>query len=98
MADTWDMTERSTHKKTDSKGRLTLGEAFANCTLIVEQRGSEIVLQRARVIPESEAWLYENQKALASVRRGLKQANAGEFSDGPDLDKAAKLSDQLDAE
>ena len=92
------MAKRTMHKQTDSKGRLTLGEAFANCTLIVEQRGHEIVLQRARVIPESEAWLYENPAALASVRRGLKQASERKLSDGPDLDEAARVADGLEAE
>lgn len=92
------MTKRTTHKQTDSKGRLTLGEAFKNCTLIIEERGSEIVLKRARVIPESEAWLYENQDALASVRRGLKQATARQLSNGPDLHEAAELADRLEAE
>ena len=85
-----------TTKNTDSKGRLTLGEAFANKTLIVEMRGTDIVLHLARVIPEAEAWLYENSTALAAVRRGLKQARAGKLSDGPDLSKAAKLVEKLE--
>lgn len=87
------MTKRTTLQQTDSKGRLTLGKAFANCTLIVEERGHEIVLQRARVLPESEAWLYEDLAALAAVRRGLKQATQRRLSDGPNLDEAAKLAD-----
>ncbi len=94
------MVNRSTQtKNTDSKGRLTLGEAFANRTLIIEERGDEIVLRLARVIPEREAWLYENEEARASVRRGLKQAKAGKFAKrGPDLAEAAKLADQLQDE
>lgn len=79
----------------DSKGRLTLGEAFANRAVIVEDRGDEIVLRLARVIPEREAWLYENPTARDAVRRGLNQARRGELSDGPDLGKAAKLADKL---
>jgi hypothetical protein len=55
-------------------------------------------LQRARVIPESEAWLYENQAALASVRRGLKQATARKLSDGPDLNEAPGLTDRLETQ
>lgn len=90
------MAKRATQtKNTDSKGRLTLGEAFANRTVIVEDRGEEIVVRLARVIPEGEAWLYENPTALASVRRGLKQARSKELSDGPDLAKAAKLTAKL---
>ncbi len=83
-------------KTTDSKGRLTLGEAFANRTLIVEVQGTRIVLQLARVIPEGEAWLYDNPGALGSVRRGLRQARKRQFSDGPDLKAAAKIARELE--
>jgi hypothetical protein len=82
-------------KNTDSKGRLTLGVAFANKTLIVEERGNEIVLHLARVIPEREAWLYDNPTALAALRRGLKQARSRQLSDGPDSAQAAKLAKKL---
>lgn len=74
-------------RNTDSKGRITLGESYANRTMLIEERGDEIVLRLARVIPEQESWLYENDKALASLRRGLKQARAGAFAKkGPDLE------------
>jgi hypothetical protein len=46
-------------RNVDSKGRLTLGEAFANRTVLVEERGEgEVLIRLARVIPEREAWLY----------------------------------------
>jgi hypothetical protein len=90
------MTKLTGTKNTDAKGRVTLGEAYANRTLIVEQKGSDIVLHLARVIPEREAWLYENSTALAAVRRGLKQARSGKLSDGPDLSKAASLAEKLE--
>ena len=93
------MAKRTTQtKNTDSKGRVTLGEAYANQTLIVEDRGYEIVLKLARVIPEREAWLYDNSGALAAVRRGLKAAASQQFSDGPDLAAAARLAEELDAD
>jgi len=82
-------------KNTDSKGRLTLGDAFANKTIIIEERGDEIVLHLARVIPEREAWLYDNPTALGAVRRGLKQAKERKLSNGPNLTNAAKLADKL---
>ena len=66
-------------RKTDSKGRITLGKPFANRTVFVEQRGDEIVVRLARVIPEREAWLYENSKALVRVRKGLDQAMKRKF-------------------
>lgn len=90
------MTRRATHtRNTDSKGRLTLGEAYANRTVIVEERGHDIVLRLARVIPEDEAWLYDDPTALTAVRRGLKQAKSRQLSDGPDLAKSAKLAEAL---
>ena len=86
------------HKNTDSKGRVTLGEHFANRAVIVEQRSDhEVVVRLARVIPEREAWHYENSKALAAVRRGLDQARKGSVTkNSPDLKAAAKLAAQLE--
>ena len=86
------------HKSTDAKGRITLGSRFANRAVIVESRGNdEVVVRLARVIPEREAWLYENPQALASVRRGLEQARKGKVAKKtPDLKLAAKLAAQLD--
>lgn len=83
----------STSRVTDSKGRVTLGEAFANRTVLVERDGDRIIITPARVIPERESWLYQNTKALGSVRRGLEQARAGEFAlNPPDLESAAELA------
>jgi hypothetical protein len=84
-------------KNTDSKGRLTLGESFANRTVIIEDHGEgELLVRLARVIPEREAWLYDNKEALAAVRRGLKQATEGKFAKkGPDLKSAAALAEEL---
>ena len=86
------------HKSTDSKGRVTLGGHFANRAVIVEHRSEdEVIVRLARVIPEREVWLYENPKALASVRRGLDQARKGNVTKKPpDLKAAAKLAEQLE--
>jgi hypothetical protein len=77
-----------TTKTVDSKGRIALGKAFANSPVIVEQISpTEIRIVKARVIPEDEAWLWDNQEALASVKRGLTQAKNSEFAENaPDLD------------
>ena len=85
-------------KNTDSKGRVTLGGHFANRPVIVEHRSDdEVIVRLARVIPEREVWLYENPKALASVRRGLDQARKGNVTKNPpDLKAAAKLAKQLE--
>ncbi len=83
-------------KHVDSKGRLTLGESFANAIVLVEAReDGEVIIKRARVIPAGEAWLYDNKTALASVRRGLKQAAEGDFVAEPDFKSAAESIEQL---
>ena len=86
------------HKNTDSKGRVALGGHFANRAVIVEHRGDdEVIVRLARVIPEREAWLYEDPKALASVRRGLDQARNGNIAkNSPDIKKALKLAEKLE--
>ena len=100
MGHTDDMTMRLQvrHKSTDSKGRVTLGGHFANRAVLVEHRSEdEVVVRLARVIPEDEVWLYENPKALASVRRGLDQARKGHVTKKPpNLKAAAKLAEQLE--
>jgi hypothetical protein len=48
------------------------------------------------VIPEREAWLYENPKAMTAVRRGLDQARKRHVAKTPpDLKAGAKLAAQL---
>ena len=82
-------------KQTDSKGRITLGKAFANKTVLVDEVDGEVRVRVGHVIPANEAWLYDNKKAVASVRRGLAQASKREFVDGPDLAAAQEFADQL---
>ncbi len=86
------------HKSADSKGRVSLGGHFANRAVIVEHRSDdEVVVRLARVIAEGEAWLYENPKALALVRRGLDDARKGNVTKkAPDLKAAAKLAKLLE--
>lgn len=88
---------RAVHKTTDAKGRIALGSHFANRAVIVEQQGEDaIVVRLARVIPEREAWLYDNPQALALVRRGLGEARRGKVAGkAPDLKAAAKLAAKL---
>ena len=42
--------------------------------------------------PPSEAWLFSNKEAHASVMRGLDQARRGDFVDPPDLDEGERLA------
>ena len=82
-------------KQADSKGRVTLGKAFANKIVLIEKRGNRVIVRPGRVIPENEAWLYENEVALNAVRRGLNQARKGTFAKAPDLKAARKLADKI---
>lgn len=84
-------------KNTDARGRLALGERFANQRFIVtEVSETEIKLEAACVIPAREAWLYKNPTALAAVLRGIEDARAGRFSSNPpDLDADQAFVDEL---
>ncbi|MGH7244895.1 MAG: hypothetical protein ACREJD_15890 [Phycisphaerales bacterium] len=76
----------------DSKGRLTLDGRFAGRTVLLEEsEEGSIVIRLARVVPEAEAWLYENPEALKRVRRGLKDAESRNFATkAPNLKSDAK--------
>jgi len=85
-----------TTKTTDSKGRVTLGERFANRTVIVEEIDeTEVRISLARVVPEREMWLHDNRAANTAVRRGLTDAKEGRLSISPDLASDAALADRL---
>lgn len=73
-----------TTKTVDDKGRVALGSRFANRQVIIEETNeSQIIITLAKVVPEREAWLYNNPAALESVLRGLSQARDGKFSTNP---------------
>ena len=84
-------------KTTDSKGRLTLGERFANWTVIVEEIDeTEVRITLARVVPERELWLHENREAAAAVHRGLADARVGRLTTPtPDLAADTALVERL---
>jgi hypothetical protein len=86
-------------KTADSKGRINFGKDFANKTFIIEQIGeTEMRIELARVIPEREAWLYQNAEAKESVLRGLRQAKARKFSKSPpNLAADQSLVDETEA-
>ena len=81
----------------DNKGRVGLGDRFANRSVIIQTLSeTEVVIKLARVIPESESWLYENAEALAAVRMGLAQARDGKLTAGPDVAAADKIVAELE--
>lgn len=72
--------------KPDSKHRVTLGtcRVKAHHYRVYENAAGQIVLDPQTSIPSSEAWLFQNKKALASVRRGLAQARSGKTVKAPE--------------
>lgn len=84
-----------TTKTIDEKGRLTLGREFAGRQVQIEDRDGEIALIFCRTVPDREAWLWENEVALAMVRRGIEQAAEGGIGDGPDLNAALAFADSI---
>lgn len=82
-------------KQADGRGRISLGTGLANRTFLMETSGDCIVIRPARVIPEREAWLYENEEALDRVRTGLAQARGRKFAKAPSLKAARGLSAEM---
>jgi predicted transcriptional regulator len=88
-----------TTKTADSKGRVTLGQAFANKLIqIHEQADGRLILIPCRAIPEREAWLYENEHALDMVREGLAAAAAGRLVERSDIDEIFAFGESIPGE
>jgi hypothetical protein len=61
----------------DRKGRVGLGAlAKGVSSFHVTVSGDRIILEPFAEIPAREKWLFENPKALASVKRGLTDSEA----------------------
>jgi hypothetical protein len=92
------MTKISELKQADGRGRVSLGSAFANCPFLVEVTGDRIIMRPARVIPEGEAWLYENERALALVRKGLEESRNRKFAKTSRFEEARQLAERIPEE
>ena len=79
----------------DGKGRVTLGTAAAGRTVQVEETPDGFAIRFCRVIPESEAWLWENEATLKRVLRGISEAKAGDVVRDVDLADLIALADAL---
>lgn len=90
------MAGRRTIKTADAKGRVVLGRAFANSTVIVTRTDpTEVTVTKARAIPERDLWFMEHPDALRDVLQGIEEADRGEFVANPpdfeaDMEKARK--------
>ncbi len=85
-------------KTADSKGRITLGQRFANKPVIIEDiSDTEVKVSIARVIPEREMWLYQNPEAREMVFSALERLKRGEFAENPpDLEADEELASQIE--
>ncbi len=73
----------------DAKKRLCLGAALgaAGAFNVYRNGLGQLILDPVKAVPESEAWLHENPKDLASVRRGMQQSARGQVRDRGDFTK-----------
>lgn len=82
--------EEVTETRVDSKNRITLGKSKntprARIYKVYRNALGQIILDPQVIIPAHEAWLYQNPKVLASVKRGLRDAARGKVV-GLDPDK-----------
>lgn len=86
-------------KTIDEKGRLTLGREFAGRTVQVEKDDDGILIKFYRVVPDREAWLWENETARNLVERGIAAAASGTLTDGPpDLAASFEFADSIPEE
>ena len=79
--------------RSDSRGRIPLGPRATDKDFHIEYaEDGTISLIPVVFIPEREAWLYENESAIAQVRAGLADASegrvreAGSFADYADTE------------
>jgi hypothetical protein len=63
----------------DAKKRLSLGVALSGVTAfnIYQNTLGQLILDPVKAVAASEMWLYRNPRALASVKRGLRESAEG---------------------
>lgn len=75
--------DRGTYRlRPDAKGRITLGKLAEGVSSYRARRQEDgtIVLEPFVEIPADERWLYQDKKALETVRKGLEDAKAGRLT------------------
>jgi len=82
----------------DSKGRIALGKLAKGVSsfMILEKTDGTLLLEPMMEIPAREKWLFENQTALRSVRRGLEQSSHDEIVERGSFAKFADEEDEKD--
>ena len=83
----------------DGRGRITLGaELKTKKFRVLKNALGQILLDPVVPIPEHELWLWENQKALKSVKKGLQEASVGEIQEMESFADFAELDDDSEEE
>ena len=77
-------------KNVDSTGKINLGQAFANQTVLIQYKeNGEVLIRLTEIPPNTETWLSENEQALGLVHQGLEEAKNGDFSlNSPNLQES----------
>jgi len=75
----------------DSKGRITLGKLAEGVSSyrVEKQPDQSLVLTPMAEVPAYEKWLWENPKALESVKEGLKESAEGQAKPAGDFSQYA---------
>lgn len=79
--------------KPDTKGRVNLGkmaEGVSSFKAIYDQHTHKIILEPYAEVPYHEKWLFENEEALKSVRKGLMESSKGQLKDIGSFSKYTK--------
>ena len=68
--------------RVDSKNRISLGKlkgAKITSFKVYRNASGQYILDPQVSVPAHEAWLYQNPKAMAAVKKGLAAARAGKL-------------------
>lgn len=80
----------------DSKNRITLKERWykffasrnkVDSYQVFVDRDGDILLRPAVTIPSNEAWIYQNQKVIGKIRKGLNEAASDKTEKVNNLDE-----------
>jgi hypothetical protein len=79
---TWKDTGKETEP--DGKRRVSLGAAVSLEPgiryKILKNEAGQILLDPVKSVPAYEAWVWENPRHIASIQRGISQAEQGKLS------------------
>ena len=75
----WQYTGKETEP--DSKNRVSLGTVIRTPPgvryRVMHNEVGQILLDPVKSVPAYEAWVWENEERIASIKRGIAQAEAG---------------------